>query len=100
MPSLVISLNRIFTTDEIARLERDEEDYFKILLAAPSTPIKDWSKSSFYSHTLRAYNFDYPPDQMGLYLTITIIGTVRKPLGLLVIGFTAFVQLKNRNRFN
>ena len=145
--------------EEIARLERDKENYFKILQAAasvpPPVPEKDWSKSPFYSHTLKSWNFDYPADQMGFYVTtLTGIGIVSKALwrswnikkaaemldngvesemlsfyrhfsglnneqlkdarmmrkavklkafaftGLLVTGFTAFVQLKNRNRFN
>jgi hypothetical protein len=146
--------------EEIARLEKDEDKYFKILQAAasipPPVPEKDWSKSPFYSHTLRSWNFDYPPDQMGFYLfTLTGIGIVSKAFwrswnikkaaellrqgggesemlsihrrfsglnnlelkyevlwcrvvkikafavaGLLVTGFAAFVQLKNKNRFD
>ena len=149
--------------DEIARLERRELEYLKILQAAasipPPVPEKDWSKSPFYSETLKSWNFDYPVDQMGIYVTtLTSIGIVSKALwkswnikkaaeifkegvdsaepgkfdfhmhnsglaseknlvramasrgyitgksvviaGLLVTGFTAFVQLKNKNRFN
>ena len=145
--------------EEIARLEKDKDNYFKILQAAasipPPVPEKDWSKSPFYSHTLKSWNFDYPVDQMGFYVTtLTGIGIVSKALwrswnikkaaemlekgveseilsfhrhfsglnneqlkdarmmrqavklkafaftGLLVTGFTAFVQLKNKNRFN
>ena len=145
--------------DEIARLERDKDNYFKILQAAASIPPpveeKDWSESPFYSHTLKSLNFASPADQMGLYVTtLTGIGIVSKALwrsynirkayaaiqmgieedigvylhrsGLteekhvcramqsrnryirfafgkwaaLVASFTAFVQLKNRNRFN
>jgi hypothetical protein len=145
--------------DEITRLEKDKDCYFKILQAAasipPPVPEKDWSKSPFYSHTLKSWNFDYPVDQMGFYVTtLTGIGIVSKALwrswnikkaaemlekgvesemlsfhrhfsglnneqlkdakmmrqavklkafaftGLLVTGFTAFVQLKNKNRFN
>ena len=145
--------------DEIARLKRDEDNYFKILQVAasipPPVPEKDWSKSPFYSHTLRSWNFDYPVDQMGFYVTtLTGFGIVSKALwrswnirkaytaiqmgikddidvylhrsGLteekhvyramksrnryvrfafgkwaaLVASFTAFVQLKNKNRFN
>ncbi|KAJ2993949.1 hypothetical protein HDV02_001950 [Globomyces sp. JEL0801] len=148
-----------FVKDEIARLERDKENYFKILQNAASIPPpveeKDWSKSPFYSHTLKSWKFDYPVDQMGFYVTtLTGIGIVSKALwrswnikkaaemlnkgvesemlsfhrhfsglnneqlkdarmmrhavklkafaftGLLVTGFTAFVQLKNKNRFN
>ena len=149
--------------EEIARLEKDKDNYFKILQAAasipPPVPEKDWSKSSFYSHTLKSWNFDYPVDQMGFYVTtLTGIGIVSKTLwrswnikkaaeifrqgvdsaepgkfdfhmhnsglaseknlframasrgyitgksvavaGLLMTVFTAFVQLKNKNRFN
>jgi len=145
--------------DEIARLKRDKENIYKILQAAasipPPVPEKDWSKSPFYSHTLKSWNFDYPVDQMGFYVTtLTGFGIVSKALwrswnikkaaemldngvesemlsfhrhfsglnneqlkdarmmrqavklkafvftGLLVTGFTAFVQLKNKNRFN
>jgi len=145
--------------DEIARLERDKDNYFKILQAAASIPPpveeKDWSESPFYSHTLKSWNFASPADQIGLYVTtLTGIGIVSKALwrsynirkayaaiqmgieedigvylhrsGLteekhvcramqsrnryirfafgkwaaLVASFTAFVQLKNRNRFN
>ena len=145
---------------EIARLEKDKDNYFKILQAAasipPPVPEKDWSKSPFYSHTLRSWNFDYPVDQMGFYVTAgTGIGIVTKALwrswnikkasellkqgdeesgllsvhrrlsglsdlelkdqvimrqflkmkalavaGMIIGGFTAFVQLKNKNRFN
>jgi hypothetical protein len=146
--------------DEIARLEKDKDNYFKILQAAASIPPpvlkKDWSKSPFYSHTLRSWNYDYPPDQMGFYVTtLTVIGIVSKAFwrswnikkaaemlekgggesemlsfhrhfsglnnlelkyqvvwrrflklkalavaGLIVSVFTAFVQLKNKNRFD
>jgi hypothetical protein len=145
--------------DEIARLDRREQEYLKILQAAASIPPpveeKDWSKSPFYSHTLKSWNFDYPVDQMGLYVTtLTGFGIMSKAIwrswnikkaaemlnngvesemlsfhrhfsglnneqlkdarmmrqavklkafaitGLLVTGFAAFVQLKNRNRFN
>ena len=144
---------------EITRLEKDKDNYFKILQAAasipPPVPEKDWSKSPFYSHTLMSWNFGYPSDQLGFYVTtLTGIGIVSKALwrswnikkaaemlekgvesemlpfhrhfsglnneqlkdarmmryavklkafaftGLLVAGFTAFVQLKNKNRFN
>ena len=145
--------------EEIARLDRREQEYLKILQAAasipPPVPEKYWSKSPFYSHTLKSWKFDYPVDQMGFYVTtLTGIGIVSKALwrswnikkaaemldngvesemlsfhrhfsglnneqlkdarmmrkavklkafaftGLLVTGFAAFVQLKNRNRFN
>ena len=144
---------------EIAHLKARELEYLKILQAAasipPPVPEKDWSKSPFYSHTLKSWNFDYPVDQMGFYVTtLTGIGIVSKALwrswnikkaaemlekgveseilsfhrhfsglnneqlkdarmmrqavklkafaftGLLVTGFAAFVQLKNKNRFN
>ena len=149
--------------DEITRLDRDKSRLYDILQAAasipPPVPEKDWSKSPFYSHTLKSWNFDYPVDQMGFYvITLTGIGIVSKALwrswnikkaaeifrqgvdsaepgkfdfhmhnsglaseknlvramasrgfitgksvavaGLLVTGFAAFVQLKNKNRFN
>ena len=144
---------------QIEDLKEQRRDYFKILQAAasipPPVPEKDWSKSPLYSHTLKSWNFDYPVDQMGFYVTtLTGIGIVSKALwrswnikkaaeildngvesemlsfhrhfsglnneqlkdarmmrqavklkafaftGLLVTGFAAFVQLKNRNRFN
>ena len=140
-------------------IRKDKDNYFKILQAAasipPPVPEKDWSKSPFYSHTLKSWYFDYPADQMGFYVTtLTGFGIVSKALwrswnikkaaemldngvesemlsfhrhfsglnneqlkdarmmrqavkfkafaftGLLVTGFAAFVQLKNRNRFN
>ncbi len=69
--------------EEIARLEKDKDNYFKIIQAAASIPPpvlkKDWTKSPFYSHTLRSWNYDYPPDQMGFYVTtLTGIGIVSK----------------------
>ena len=148
---------------KIEDLKEDKDNYFKILQAAasipPPVPEKDWSKSPFFSHTLKSWNFDYPVDQMGFYVTtLTGVGIVSKALwrswnikkaaeifkqgvdsaepgkfdfhmhnsglanennlvramasrgyitgksvavaGLLVTGFTAFVQLKNKNRFN
>ena len=36
---------------------------------------KDWSKAPFYSEKLKSWNFDYPVDQMGFYLT-SITGMV------------------------
>jgi hypothetical protein len=146
-------------TDEIEDLKEQRRDIYKILQAAasipPPIPEKDWSKSPFYSHTLKSWNFDYPVDQMGFYVTtLTGFGIVSKALwrswnikkaaemlekgvesdmlsfhrhfsglnneqlkdarmmrqavklkafaftGLLVTGFVAFVQLKNRDRFN
>ena len=56
--------------DEIVRLERDEENHFKILQAAASVrkpnpeKEKDWTMYPFYSHTVRSWNFAYPPDQI------------------------------------
>ena len=144
---------------QIEDLEEQRGRLYEVLQAAasipPPVPKKDWSNSLFYSHTLRSWNFDYPPDQMGFYVTtLTGIGIVSKALwrswnikkaaellekgvetdmlpfhrhfsglnneqlkyarmmrlvvktkafavaGLLVTGFTAFVQLKNKNRFN
>ena len=144
---------------EIARLEKDKDSYFKILqnaaLIPPPVPDKDWTKSPFYSHTLKSWNYSYPADQMGFYVTtLTGVGLVSKALwrswnikkaaeiletgvesdmlsfhrhftglhneqlkdaknmrqivklkavavaGLVISGFTAFVQLKNRNRLN
>ena len=52
---------------EIDRLEKKE------------SAEKDWTKSLFYSHTLRSWNFHYPPDQLGLYVFSLIgMGTVVK----------------------
>ena len=70
---------------EIEDLKEQRRDYFKILQAAasipPPVPEKDWSKSPFYSHTLKSWNFDYPVDQMGFYVTtLTGIGIVSKAL--------------------
>ena len=49
---------------QIEDLEEQRREYFKILQAAasipPPVPEKDWSKSPFYSHTLKSWNFDYP----------------------------------------
>jgi hypothetical protein len=146
--------------EEIEDLKEQRRRLYDILQAAasipPPVPEKDWSKSPFYSHTLKSWNFDYPVDQMGFYVTtLTGIGIVSKALwrswnikkaaellqqggeepellsihrrfsglnnlelkdevvwrrflkmkalaiaGLVVTGFTAFVQLKNRNRLN
>ncbi len=148
---------------EIARLERRELEYMKILQVAasnpPPIPEMDWSASPFYSQTLMSWNFDYPADQMGFYVTaLTGFGIASKSLwrcwnikkageifqkgissaepgkfdfhmhnsglsnernivramasrgyitgkafavaALLLTGFAAFVQLKNKNRFN
>jgi hypothetical protein len=53
---------------QIEDLKEQRRDYFKILQAAasipPPVPEKDWSKSPFYSHTLKSWNFDDPVDQM------------------------------------
>jgi hypothetical protein len=143
---------------EIAHLQRRELEYIKVLQAAasvpPPVPETDWTKSPFYSHTLKSWNYDYPVDQMGFYLTsVTGIGLVSKALwrswnikkageilekgvesdmlpfhrhfsglnneqlkdarmmrqavtlkafayaGLMISGFSAYVQLKNRDRF-
>jgi hypothetical protein len=147
-----------------AHLERRELEYLKVLQNAASVPLpvpeKDWTKYPFYSHTLRSFNFDYPVDQMGFYLTtLTGIGIISKSIwrswnmkkavemlekgnhhsvepgkfdfhmhnsgfqsetslirakssrrymigrafavaGLMISSFTAFVHLKNKNRFN
>ncbi|KAJ2986916.1 hypothetical protein HDV02_006458 [Globomyces sp. JEL0801] len=148
---------------KIQDLKEDKRRLYDILQAAasvpPPIPEKDWSNSPFYSHTLKAWNFDYPVDQMGFYVsTLTGVGIVSKALwrswnirkaaeifkegvdsvepgkfefhmhnsglnneknlvtamvsrgyitgkafavaGLIVTGFAAFVQLKNKNRFN
>ena len=148
---------------ELESVKEDKRRLYDILQAAasvpPPAPEKDWSKSPFFSHTLKSWNFDYPVDQMGFYVTtLTGIGIVSKALwrswnikkaaeifrqgvdsaepgkfdfhmhnsglaseknlvramasrgfitgksvavaGLLVTGFAAFVQLKNKNRFN
>jgi hypothetical protein len=147
-----------------AQLERRELEYLKVLQNAASVPLpvpeKDWTKYPLYSHTLRSFNFDYPVDQMGFYLTtLTGIGIISKSIwrswnmkkavemlekgnhhsvepgkfdfhmhnsgfqsetslirakssrrymigrafavaGLMISSFTAFVHLKNKNRFN
>jgi hypothetical protein len=144
---------------KIEDLKEDKRQIYGILQAAASIPLllpeTDWSKSPFFSHTLKSRNFDYPVDQMGFYVTTLIgFGIVSKAFwrswnikkaaemldngvesemlsfhrhfsglnneqlkdarmmrrvvklkafaftGLLVTGFAAFVQLKNRNRFN
>jgi hypothetical protein len=42
-------------------------------------PEKDWSKSPFYSKTLKELNFDYGPDQFGFYgATLTGFGIVAR----------------------
>jgi len=145
--------------EEIEDLKEEKRRLYDILQAAasipPPVPEKDWTKSPFYSHTLKSWNLDYPVDQMGFYVTtLTAIGVLSKGLwrswnmkkgaellangvesemlpfhrhfsglnneqlkdvgmarkvvklkafafaGLLVTGFSAFVQLKNRNRLN
>ena len=142
---------------QIEDLEEIKGRLYDILQAAASIPPpvleKDWSKSPFYSHTLKSWNYDYPVDQMFLYVTtLTGIGILSKALwrswnikksaelleqgggesellsvhrrfynlelkdqvflrrflkmkalakaGLLMTGFVAFVQLKNKNGFN
>jgi hypothetical protein len=148
---------------QIQDLKEQRGRLYDILQAAasipPPVPEKDWSKSPFYSHTLKSWNFDYPADQMGFYVTtFTGIGIVSKAIwrswnikkaaeifrkgvdsaepgkfdfhmhnsgcaseknlgramasrgfitgksvaaaALLVSVFSAFVQLKNKNRFN
>jgi hypothetical protein len=71
---------------EISHLQIRELEYIKILQAAasattPPVPENDWTKSPFYSHTLKSWNYNYPADQMGFYLTSLIgIGTVSKAL--------------------
>jgi hypothetical protein len=70
---------------EISHLQIREVEYIKILQAAasvtPPVPGNDWTKSPFYSHTLKSWNYNYPADQMGFYLTCLIgIGTVSKGL--------------------
>ena len=54
---------------KIENLKEDKRRLYDILQAAasipPPVPEKDWSKSPFYSHTLKSWNFDYPVDQMG-----------------------------------
>ena len=148
--------------EEIENLKEQRRRLYDILQTAaslpPPVPEFDWSKSPFYSHTLRSYKFDYPVDQMGFYITtLTSITLVSKALwrswnikkaaemlekgvgseipemlsfhrhfsglnneqlkhsrmirqavklkafaiaGLLMTGFTVFVQIKNENRFN
>jgi hypothetical protein len=68
---------------EIAQLERRELEYLKILQneASSARKEKDWTKSPFYSHTLKSFNFDYPLDQIGFYLTsLTGIGIISKSI--------------------
>jgi len=61
--------------DEIARLEKDKEHYFKLLQAAasipPPVPEKDWSKSPLYSKTVQKLTGATTPfEQYGLYGSI------------------------------
>jgi hypothetical protein len=71
---------------QITDLKGREGEYFKVIQAATSVPPpptlaleKDWSKAPFYSKTLKTWNFDYPVDQMGFYLTsLTGIGIISK----------------------
>ena len=67
---------------EIDGLQRDKENYLKIIASLPPpVPVeaKDWSKSRFYSHTLRSWNFDYPGDQLGFYAYCLVgIGVVSR----------------------
>jgi hypothetical protein len=70
---------------KIEDLKEDKRRLYDILQAAasvpPPVPEKDWSKSPFYSHTLKSWNFDYPVDQMGFYVTtLTGVGIVSKAL--------------------
>ena len=64
---------------QIQDLKEQRGRLYDILQAAasipPPVPEVDWSKSPFYSHTLKSWNFDYPVDQMGFYLT-TLTGFV------------------------
>jgi len=57
--------------DEIAHLERDKENYFKILQAAasipPPVPEVDWSKSPFYWKRLAKFGLITPADQFNAY---------------------------------
>ncbi len=71
--------------DEIEDLKEQRRRLYDILQAAasipPPVPVKEWSKSPFYSHTLKSWNFDYSVDQMGFYVTTLIgIGIVSKAL--------------------
>ena len=70
---------------ELESVKEDKRRLYDILQAAasvpPPAPEKDWSKSPFFSHTLKSWNFDYPVDQMGFYVTtLTGIGIVSKAL--------------------
>jgi hypothetical protein len=59
--------------DEIVRLERDKENYFKILQAAASIPPRveerDWSNTPFYWKRLTKIGLITPAEQMNAYFT-------------------------------
>jgi hypothetical protein len=59
--------------DEIARLDRRELEYFKILQAAASIPPpveeNDWSKTPFYWERLTKFGLITPAEQMNGYFT-------------------------------
>jgi hypothetical protein len=57
--------------DEIARLEKDKDNYFKILQAAasipPPVPEVDWSKSPLYWKRLAKFGLITPAEQFNAY---------------------------------
>ena len=57
--------------DEIARLEKDEENYFQILQVAASIPPpveeKDWSHVPFYWKRLTKFGLITPAEQINAY---------------------------------
>ena len=62
--------------DEIARLDKDEENYFKILQAAasisPPVEEKDWSHVPFYWKRLTKFGLITPAEQIKAYSTFAI----------------------------
>ena len=70
---------------KIQELKEDKRRVYDILQAAasvpPPVPEKDWSSYPFYSQTLKSLNFNYPVDQLGVYVTsLTGLGMVSKAL--------------------
>ena len=67
---------------EIADFQEQRRIYADILSSARRpVPEQDWLNHPFYSHNLKSWNFNYPADQLGLYLaSLTGIGIVSKAI--------------------